>query len=94
MPPSARARYDAVFDGNFQVQQDRKKLGGLTPNSSVRSRRAVGWRGTSVDLTTSGVDDPLSTTASDEAESRLNGHIVRLIWSCSQLPRDTLKQVW
>ncbi|PVF98955.1 hypothetical protein CPB86DRAFT_704193 [Serendipita vermifera] len=100
MPPSARARYDAVFDGNFQVQQDRKKLGGLTPNSSIRTRRAVGWRGTSVDLTTSGsIDHPLSTASGsqstlDESEPTLNGHVVRLIWSCSRLPRETLKQIW
>ncbi|KIM30884.1 hypothetical protein M408DRAFT_327823 [Serendipita vermifera MAFF 305830] len=101
LPPNARARYDAVFEANITMDRERTKLSGkalLKPSGS--SRRAVGWRGTSVDLTTVGAADvqsekmtnPLANEA--EEEWRLSGKTVKLIWQCSRLPRGTLRTIW
>ena len=100
LPPSARARYDAVFEANVKLEAERKKSLADKASRST-SRRAVGWRGTSVDLTT--VDPPTDQPPEqtphtreppNEEERRLSGRVVKLIWECSRLPRDTLRAIW
>ena len=73
-----------------------------------KARHAAGWRGLSVDLinypTTSTDRSPDNTGKSDQGEleidsvvgpdERLDGTIVRLIWSASHLDKGKLKLIW
>ncbi|KAG8832239.1 hypothetical protein FRC17_001687 [Serendipita sp. 399] len=95
-PPATRARYEALFDGNIKAQRDWE--GGNSKRESARvNRRAVGWRGTSVDLTTTGgieANEGLELDTLGEEEARLSGKVVKAIWSCSKLPTSTLRMIW
>lgn len=98
MPPAAKARYDAVFDANMRKQRQREQAANakLEHSTLAPPRRAVGWRGVSVDLTTNGAE-VLEDAAGSSAlvdEERLPGSVIRLIWSCSRLPKDSLRKIW
>ena len=102
LPTNARARYDAVFDANIKAQQERRTRGDKLLRPASVSRRAVGWRGTSIDITTddSALDSSrkpnrnLEGGLNHDDDPRLSGNVVRLIWSCSKLPKRTLKAIW
>lgn len=91
-PPAARARYEAVFDANIRAQQEWLRAGGPGAKRLSSTRRAVGWRGTSVDLTTTDVQT--IGEVSGGQEQQLSGSVIKLIWRCSKLPRSTLKAIW
>jgi hypothetical protein len=102
LPSNARARYDAVFDANIKAQQEKRARGDKLLRPASVSRRAVGWRGTSMDITTddSALDNSAKPSTNLEGglnhddNPRLSGNVVRLIWSCSKLPKHTLKVIW
>lgn len=105
LPLAAKARYDAVFDANMRKQREREQAANakLKHSTLTPPRRALGWRGVSVDLTTNGAEDleglekVLADAAGSSAlpdEERLPGSVVRLIWSCSNLPKDSLQRIW
>jgi hypothetical protein len=102
LPPNAQARYDAVFDANVKAQQERRARGDKLLKPASVSRRAVGWRGTSMDITTDDSALDKSTNPNPNLEGglnhdddpRLSGNVVRLIWSCSKLPKHILKAIW
>jgi len=94
-----------VFDVNMRKQHQREQAANAKLKHSTLSppRRAVGWRGVSIDLTTNGAEglegleqvlaDAVGSSALPD-EERLPGSVVRLIWSCSKLPKDTLRRIW
>ncbi|KIO18693.1 hypothetical protein M407DRAFT_31650 [Tulasnella calospora MUT 4182] len=95
IPPPARARYEDLFDRNLRQAQPNAQQRDLLapspelpPRPSPRSR--PGWRGTSIDLRTTGQDE----LNSKENENKLHGQVVRRIWSCSKLDRRVLKDIW
>ena len=105
IPPAAKTRYGAVFDANMRKQRLREQAANarLEHSTLTPPRRAVGWRGVSVDLTTNGAEDlerlekVLADAAGSSAlpdEERLPRSVVRLIWSCSRLPKDSLQKIW
>ena len=78
VPLNACKRYDGLFDRNLP--------------QNPRKGRAPGWRGLSVDLLTNGEkfefgDDPLR-------DDRLDGTVIKQIWSCSKLSRRRLREIW
>ncbi|KAF8590037.1 hypothetical protein K439DRAFT_1628247 [Ramaria rubella] len=78
LPPNVKKRYDALFERN------------LPPYT--RKGRSSGWRGVSVDLLTSG---DIPEFGDDVArEERLDGVIIKRIWTCSKLPRARLREIW
>ncbi|KZT39739.1 hypothetical protein SISSUDRAFT_589635 [Sistotremastrum suecicum HHB10207 ss-3] len=83
IPPESRARYEAVFDRNISQQSATKPI---SPTSFQSRARA--WRGPSVDLTTATLQE------TSKSNPRLNGHTVKLIWSCSKLSRHRLRAIW
>ncbi|RDX56361.1 hypothetical protein OH76DRAFT_1336719 [Lentinus brumalis] len=97
VPPAARKRYEAVFNGNVLAarQVERAK----SPPPGRKSRQAAGWRGLSVDLITN-PEENASSPRGDRveegvgAEERLDGEIVRAIWKLSRLERATLRVIW
>jgi hypothetical protein len=105
LPPAAKARYDAVFDANVKKQRQREQAANakLKHSTLTPPRRAVGWRGVSVDLTTNGMEgleglekvlaDAVGSSALPD-EERLPASVVRLIWSCSNLPKEALQKIW
>ncbi|KAF8965234.1 hypothetical protein BDZ97DRAFT_1904129 [Flammula alnicola] len=111
VPFGVRKRYEAVFSANV-VQRRRaekrraeEKPALLSPGEA-RGRRAVGWRGLSVDLITG--DDmapplPPQQQQQDEdgrvdqvvgADEKLEGAIVKLIWKRSGLDKERLAEIW
>ena len=79
----------------------------LTPHEARRSRRAVGWRGLSIDLTTAGGAHLVETKAKEVQEDSeelvdqvidndetLEGRIIRCIWTRSGLDRKKLGEIW
>jgi hypothetical protein len=80
VPPAARKRYEAVFAANVL---NKKR------NAKLAPRQAAGWRGLSVDLVTSP-----EMSEDVRPEDRLEGGIVRAIWTKSKLERTKLKQIW
>lgn len=106
VPLAARKRYEAVFNANIiqRRKAEKSKLQEkptLLSVTEARSRRAVGWRGLSVDLLTtndiphqlnhgngSAVDD---TVGPDE---KLEGPIIRQIWKRSGLQNSRLAEIW
>ncbi|KAF8495305.1 hypothetical protein JB92DRAFT_2748165 [Gautieria morchelliformis] len=78
LPPNARKRYDALFERNLP--------------QNPRKGRASGWRGLSVDLLTNGEKSNFMEDSS--REERLDGSVIKSIWSCSKLPRVRLREIW
>lgn len=78
LPPDAKRRYDALFERNM-------------PQTS-RKGRASGWRGLSVDLLTNGENSDFIHEPS--GAERLDGQLIKCIWSCSRLPRKRLREIW
>ncbi|KAF8559696.1 hypothetical protein OG21DRAFT_1502924 [Imleria badia] len=85
------------------------KLLSPPPISPKKGRQAAGWRGLSVDLITNPEDLPVlsSEKALEESDSeegevsssvapeeKLNGRIVKHIWSASHLDRQKLRSIW
>ncbi|KAI8989807.1 hypothetical protein BD414DRAFT_460000 [Trametes punicea] len=104
VPPAARKRYEAVFNGNVIAARQLERA--KSPPPSRKSRQAAGWRGLSVDLITNPEEiasagngvGPVSRSGSvDEevnSEERLDGAVVRAIWKLSRLKRETLRLIW
>ncbi|PPR01473.1 hypothetical protein CVT26_015096 [Gymnopilus dilepis] len=106
IPPAARKRYEAVFNANILQRRKAQKLKqeekpALLSPVEARGRRAVGWRGLSVDLVTG--DDMTATNGKEKEDDiddkvgndeRLEGSIVRLIWKRSGLESSTLAEIW
>ena len=103
VPIVARKRYEAVFFANVNAQR-RLKLKTpslLSANSALNSNPGTpttprkGWRGVSVDLVTNPEDHPLISTSGDDEEiSRLEGHVVKTIWTRSRLLPEKLRDIW
>ncbi|KAG6916654.1 hypothetical protein DXG01_005940 [Tephrocybe rancida] len=110
VPLSARARYDSVFDSNVRQKRkaekakDRERPALLSPaEARGASRRAVGWRGLSVDLITGGHEGVPKDDGEQEEEDesgavgpneRLEGHLIKTIWRRSRLGRRVLGAIW
>lgn len=95
VPQPARLRYEELFD------KQRKLL--LSSNSGSTSlgppplparpqRTHVGWRGTSIDLRTTG---PTPSANNDNSQAAtLPGQSVRRIWTLSKLDKKILREIW
>lgn len=106
VPLAARKRYEVVFNANIiqRRKAEKSKLQEKPPLLSVteaRSRRAVGWRGLSVDLlTTNDISQQLSNgngSAIDDTvgpDEKLEGPIIRQIWKHSGLHNSRLAEIW
>jgi hypothetical protein len=108
VPLAARKRYEAVFNANViqRRKAEKSKLQEkpeLLSMTEARSRRAVGWRGLSVDLlTTNDVVQQLNRgngSAIDDNDivgpnEKLEGPIIRQIWKRSGLPNSRLAEIW
>lgn len=112
IPPKARKRYEDLFNANVvqrrkadKRRKDKPSL--LTPAEARRSRRAVGWRGLSIDLTTSGggnfaegkgkeVQDDSGEPVDHvvDNDETLDGRIIRCMWIRSGLDRKKLRDIW
>ena len=106
VPLVARKRYELVFNANIiqrrkaeKIKLQEKPL--LLSVTEARSRRAVGWRGLSVDLLTandvpqrlehgngSAIDDIIGP------DEKLEGPIIRRIWKRSGLDNSRLAEIW
>jgi hypothetical protein len=96
VPPAAKKRYDILFDMNINTGKQNGKLSSSTASS--RSRTNSGWRGLSVDEThnpTLGKSKSSAEfSASGKDDQRIDGLMVKTIWSCSKLERDVLRTIW
>ncbi|KAI0723830.1 hypothetical protein C8T65DRAFT_627554 [Cerioporus squamosus] len=101
VPPAARKRYEAVFNGNVVAARYAERA--KSPPPGRKSRQAAGWRGLSVDLITNPEENASNIGPSSRgdaaveevgAEERLDGEIVRAIWKLSRLERGTLRVIW
>ena len=106
VPLAARKRYEAVFNANILQrrkaekgkQQEKPTLLNVT---EARSRRAVGWRGLSVDLLTAN-DVPQQLDRGDGTvihdivgpDEKLEGLIIKRIWKNSGLDNSRLADIW
>ncbi|EKM55268.1 uncharacterized protein PHACADRAFT_255764 [Phanerochaete carnosa HHB-10118-sp] len=92
-PPTAKRRYEIVFDNNILAQ---RRAAVLSPPMGRKSRQAAGWRGLSVDLITNPQENRAQETVDEEVgpEERLNGQVVVTIWKCSRLERGKLRDIW
>ena len=106
VPLVARKRYELVFNANIiqRRKAEKSKLQEkpvLLSVTEARSRRAVGWRGLSVDLLTendvphrlehgngSAIDDIIGP------DEKLEGPIIRRIWKRSGLDNSRLAEIW
>ncbi|KAL5490188.1 hypothetical protein ACEPAI_5021 [Sanghuangporus weigelae] len=103
VPIIARKRYEAVFFANANAQR-RLRLKRLSPSTSTSPSSSnpaspttprKGWRGVSVDLVTNPEENPVFSGPEDEADSsRLEGPIIRAIWSRSKLSPEKLRDIW
>lgn len=106
MPLGVRKRYEALFNANVlqcrradkQKLEDRPAL--LSPGES-KGRRAVGWRGLSVDLITG--DNIVGTQHNQGGdkidlvvggEDTLDGAVVKVIWQKSGVDKERLSEIW
>ena len=106
VPLAARKRYEVVFNANIiqRRKAEKSKLQEKPTLLSVtepRSRRAVGWRGLSVDLlTTNDIAQQLNhangSAANDTVgpDEKLEGPIIKLIWKRSGLQNSRLAEIW
>ena len=106
VPLAARKRYEVVFNANIIQRRkvEKSKLQekpALLSVKEARSRRAVGWRGLSVDLlTTNDIPQQLSNgngSAIDDTvgpDEKLEGPIIRQIWKRSGLHNSRLAEIW
>jgi hypothetical protein len=106
VPLAARKRYEVVFNANIiqRRKAEKNKLQEKPTLLSVkeaRTRRAVGWRGLSVDLlTTNDISQQLNNgngSAIDDTvgpDEKLEGPIIRLIWKRSGLHNSRLSEIW
>ena len=102
VPPAARQRFEKLFDDNLNAQrkQLKSKLSpGLivpTPGRATSSALRKGWRGLSVDLITNpeNSQSPIDANKPLDLEKKLNGRVVKLIWSQSKLDRSKLRVIW
>jgi hypothetical protein len=106
VPLAARKRYEVVFNANIiqRRKAEKSKLQEkptLLSVTEARSRRAVGWRGLSVDLlTTNDISQQLNNgngSAIDDTvgqDEKLEGPIIRQIWKRSGLHNSRLAEIW
>ena len=106
VPLAARKRYEVVFNANIiqRRKAEKNKLHEkptLLSVTEARSRRAVGWRGLSVDLlTTNDIPQQLNNgngSAIDDdvgPDEKLEGPIIRQIWKRSGLQNSRLAEIW
>ena len=110
VPDTARKRYASVFNSNVLQRRKAQKLQAQSKPallSAKKTRQAAGWRGLSVDLITNpinGGDGVVKSEKGEEGwdggeesvgpEERLEGHVVRLIWSRSRLDTGKLGDIW
>jgi hypothetical protein len=92
-----------------EKRTQKPKLLSPPPLSTKKGRQAAGWRGFSVDLNTNPEDHPVTSSekglegggSEEEEESssvapeeKLNGRIVKYVWSASRLDRQNLRSIW
>jgi len=97
-----RTRYEKVFVANILYQ--RKQAATNQASFPKKQRQAVGWRGLSVDLLMNpdgpvGNDTPKESVAEQVEDvvgpdERLDGCIIKVIWSASKLDREKLRDIW
>lgn len=104
IPPAARKRYENLFNANViqKRKADKQKPALLNPDTARKTRQAAGWRGVSIDLTTS--DEPPTVNEDDwiadgdelviGPSERLDGYVIRHIWSRSRLDKSKLADIW
>ncbi|KAH9483932.1 Increased rDNA silencing protein 4 [Psilocybe cubensis] len=98
VPLAARRRYEAVFTANViqrrraQKRSSTEKPALLSPGEA-RGRRALGWRGLSIDLIT-GDELPEPVDESVGPDDVLEAAIVRCIWKKSRLSNAQLADIW
>lgn len=107
-----RKRYEDLFNANVIQRRKAEKWRKdrpppSTPHDARRGRRAVGWRGLSIDLTTAGGAHLIESKAKEVQEDSeelvdqvidndetLEGSIIRCIWIRSGLDRKKLGEIW
>ncbi|TBU35592.1 hypothetical protein BD311DRAFT_647093 [Dichomitus squalens] len=101
VPPAARKRYEAVFNGNVIAARQAQRA--KSPPPIRKPRQAAGWRGLSVDLITnpeeisSSVDPGTRSEPIEEelsSDEKLDGQTVKAIWKLSRLENATLRMIW
>lgn len=102
--------FDSAVQGRRKAENraQKTKLLSPPPPSAKKGRQAAGWRGLSVDLITNPEDHPvLSEKRLEESDSekeeeappvtpeeKVNGRIVKYIWSASRLDCQKLRSIW
>ncbi|KAF8136487.1 hypothetical protein EV363DRAFT_1294103 [Boletus edulis] len=100
--------FDSAVRGRRKAEKkvQKTKLLSPPPLSVKKGRQAAGWRSLSVDLTTTPEDHPILSSEKgvedkEEEESfsvapeeKLNGRIVKHVWSASRLDRQKLRNIW
>ncbi|KAG6376265.1 hypothetical protein JVT61DRAFT_2241 [Boletus reticuloceps] len=100
--------FDSAVRGRRKAEKkvQKTKLLSPPPLSAKKGRQAAGWRSLSVDLTTTPEDHPVLSSEKgledkEEEESfsvapeeKLNGRIVKHVWSASRLDRQKLRNIW
>lgn len=102
--------FDNAVQGRRKAEKKTQRIKLLAPPPLLtkKGRQAAGWRGLSVDLIINPEDHPVLSSKnrfdesdSEEEESssvapeeRLNGRIVKYIWSASRLDRKKLRSIW
>ncbi|KXN86924.1 Increased rDNA silencing protein 4 [Leucoagaricus sp. SymC.cos] len=110
VPSAARKRYTSVFNANvIQRRCAEVSVNGrpkkLSHAEAKRTRQAAGWRGLSVDLITATPEELLAHEKGKEKanlvvdenvgpDERLEGSIVKVIWSRSRIEKSKLAEIW
>lgn len=100
VPASIRIRYETVFCANVKAQQRlaSKRLSPFAAESSAAaSTPRKGWRGLSVDFITNPEENPLPSTHDDgpgAQKGKLEGLVIKAIWSKSKIPAEKLRDIW
>lgn len=110
VPSAAQKRYGAVFNANIIQRRrvaaiNEREPRRLTHAEAKRTRQAAGWRGLSVDLITAPPEEMQDAKGKNKEQSlqidetvgpneRLEGSIIKSIWSRSGIERRKLVEIW
>jgi hypothetical protein len=105
VPAAAKKRYEAVFELNILQRRRAEKLkpARMSHLEAKKGRQAAGWRGLSIDLITNPhpmkSPEPIKSEELDvdkaiSSDERLEGSIVHMIWSWSNLEKGKLRSIW
>jgi hypothetical protein len=98
VPPSARSRYETVFEANvlnYRKQVATAKPARLSPSAAKKTRQAAGWRGLSVDLITNPMENFLNPNGNgDTVKSSSAKEVDGVVGPGDKLDGCVVRLIW